>query len=430
MSISCGVAGTTLTITNAAQALGLRACPTYTGSIAVATSYQGDLGIFGVKHITESLSASNAPMLTTFESMDLESIGSSLSAGSLTAIANISFPALQSVPVLTLSNLGPVLSAVNFTSMNGGNVTFQQTWIENFDATSFQPTTLDNLVITQNHELDLVDLPSLTGSVGSIVISQNAGSPNVNLSNVNAVSESLFLNQLSTVDLTSIGNAGSVSISQSSITDLTLPKLSTVNTLAVNNNPVLNTLSLPQLQTISGTPNSTDPALSIANNTLLAGEITLPVITSIAGNAAIVGSFYTVSLPQLASFTTTMTLQSTQDINSTCQYFSGMSSGSPSGGKLVPGGIDCIFPGSTPPPVVKENSFKYVGAAIGAILGFIIILAAVVGFVLRARHRRRAREIEAQKEKARNMRKYEKDKMRARRWPGYGDPRTGRGGYV
>ena len=430
MSISCGVAGSTLTITNAAQALGLRACPTYTGTIAVATSYQGDLGISGVKHITESLDASSAPMLTAFESMDLESISSSLSISSLTAIANISFPALLSVPVLTLNNLGPVLSAVNFTSINGGNVTFQQTWIEKLDATSFQPTTLDNLVITQNHELVLVDLSSLTGSVGSIVISQNVGSPDVNLSNVNAVSNTLFLNQISSVDLSSVSITGSVSISQSSITDLTLSELSAVNTLAVDNNAALTKLSLPHLQTISGTPNSTNPALSIANNTLLTGEIPLPVVTSIAGNASLVGTFYSISLPQLASFQTVMTLQSTQDINSTCQYFSGMSSGSPTGGKLVPGGVNCIFPGSAPAPPKQEHSFKYLGAAIGTILGFLIVLAAIVGFVLRARHRRTAKEIEARKELARNMRKREKDRSRARKWPGYGDPLSGQGGYV
>jgi hypothetical protein len=422
--MSCGTAGATTTISNAGQALLLRICPTYTGSIAVATDYSGEFGLFGVKVITESFIARNAPMVSSLQSFDLESVGNSLIADTLQAIQNITLPTLSSAPVVYINSLGPVISQVNLTSWNGpGNVTIAQTWIDSLDSTTFRPTTLDNLSITQNRKLGNIDLALLNGSITNLVITQNGAMPILNLPNLEAVEQSLAITQVSMLNLDTLQSTGDLSIGSSSISQLNLPKLSNTHTLAINNNFNLTTISVPALETLSSdTANASSATLTIANNNILTGSVTLPVLTTVRGGASISGNYYSISLPQLSSFTDTMMLQSTQDINSTCMYFSSLTT-SATNDKLVPS-ISCIYPGM---PVAKppHQLSKTVIVALVAVAAFILLsgIAAVILFTMvwSSRKKRRAQVNELRKRKARHSLQARREKNRARRWPGYGE---------
>lgn len=432
-SPNCGSPGTTTTISSPAQAIVLSPCSTYTGSIAVATSYQGELGFLGIKTITESLIASNSLTLTSLLSGDLETIGTSFVASSLTAITNISFPALKSAPVLRLEDLGPVLSRVNISRYDGpGNVTISQTWIENLDATCFAPTTLDSLTITQNQQLSIVDLASLAGTVNNLTIAQNSGDPAVNLSNVKASTNGVYLNQISTLDLNSLESVGSggLSISASTMEALDLPSLTNTSSLFISQNSALASINLQHLHTITGSSssqqqaasNQTSSALTIANNTLLTGEISLPSLSTLSGSASIIGNFTSLSLPQLQSLKSTFLLQSTANISSTCDHLTALTLTNTTSKSNSSQNITCIYPGHTPASASTEQPLTTASIAAASTAGLMLLFGLIACIILcfrRQKKKRREKEMEMRHMQSRSWRTLEEERKMMRAWPMY-----------
>jgi hypothetical protein len=222
---------------------------------------------------------------------------------------------LTSVGSLTFHTIGPNLQQLTGWTQglrNVGALDIQDTFLGNLNGINL--TSAQSITIANNQYLTNIDIP-LTSLSGALTLNANAAGRTVaTFNNLTSVG-SIAISNCSTVGLAALANAtGNVALNSNNFPNLTLPNFGSSNGLTINNNNMMTRLDLPAYAQDSG-------ALSIQNNTMLGGTISLPALIRVAGAANIVGAYSNLSTPALNTVLGAMVLGSTQDITSTCNAY-------------------------------------------------------------------------------------------------------------
>jgi len=350
---SCSTSATA-TIQNSGDATALASCTTFSGSIAIATQGAGDIALNGIKKITGNIFAENNSGVSSLSGDSLESLGD-FSLSNTTAITSINFPKLATVGTIkwiSVSKLNQVTAPIS----KADNIDIENTELQEFPA--FNLTSINGLTIVNNRFISKISL-ALTSISGALIVQGNEGDLSIELlsltsaNNITVQSSNSFRAPL----LSTLSD--SLVLRSNVFESFSTPNLTKVgNALVVADNNKLTNISFPELTEVS-------KALVIANNTLLSKINNLGKLKKIGADLDFHGNFSEVSLPSLNQVGGSFNIQSTGDIQNTCDtVFKPMSGKQIQGkyqcvGKVVnPGGID-----NTPTTTGTGNNSKPTGAA-------------------------------------------------------------------
>jgi hypothetical protein len=368
---SCSTSATA-TIQNGGDATSLATCTTFSGSIAIATQGAGDIALNGIKKITGTLFAENNNAVTSLSGDSLESVGD-FTLQNTTAITSISFPKLTTVGTIkwiSVSKLNQVTAPIS----KADNIDIENTELQEFP--TFNLTTINGLTIVNNRFISKISL-ALTNITGALIVQGNEGDLSIELLSLQAANNITVQssNSFNAPLLTSLGD--SLVLRTNVFESFSTPNLTKVgNALVVADNNKLTNISFPELVEVS-------KALIIANNTLLSKINDLGKLKKIGADLDFHGNFSEVSLPSLTSVGGSFNIQSTGDIQKTCDSVFKPMSGKQIQGKyqcvgqvINPGGID-----SKPSTTGTGGTTKPTGAAASVhvqqgLLGFAGIAAA------------------------------------------------------
>lgn len=324
----------TMTIQNSGDASAIATCSTFSGNIAIATQAAGDITLNGVKKITGGIYAEENANVTSLSADSLESVGD-FSLKNVVGTTSINFPKLTTVDSITWISVAKLNSVVApITEAN--NIDIENTELQEFP--SFNLTTINSLTVVNNRFISSIKL-GLTNITGALVVQGNEGDLSIELlslksaNNITVQSSNSFRAPL----LSEMGD--SLTLQSNVFESFSTPGLKTVGgSFVVSDNNKLTNVSLPALEEVKR-------ALVIANNTLLSKISDLPKLKKIGANLDFHGNFSEVSLPSLAQVDGSFNIQSTGDIQKTCDEVFKPKSGS---GKPIRGKFQCVGQVSNP----------------------------------------------------------------------------------
>lgn len=275
----CSISGTT-TVQSEADATALASCTTFSGSIAIATHFAGDISLDNIKTITGTLIAQNVPGLTGLSGDSLEEIGT-FHLEDLLLLNTLNFPHLTSVDTISWS----ILNDLSFLSFMDGiskakDVNIQYTFLNSLEGLAFEE--VDTLFISHNNWLQNIEMP-LTRVTKDLYLYANSNklaavfddlqwAYNVTITNARTI----YLPSLTSVN-------GSVGFYGTNVDELVLKNLETIGgALAISSNPDLTEVSLPALRSVCG-------GFFIDHNPQLQ-ELHLDALTSICGALQVSGN--------------------------------------------------------------------------------------------------------------------------------------------
>ncbi|KAF2786664.1 hypothetical protein K505DRAFT_330199 [Melanomma pulvis-pyrius CBS 109.77] len=352
---SCSISATT-TIQSGGDASALASCTTFSGSIAIATGAAGPLALNGIKRIAGTLSANNNSALTTLSSDSLESIDQ-FELTDVTALSEINFPKLSTVKTLkwiSVSVLANLVSAI--TSADG--IDIENTKLQSLSGINLE--TVGDIKIVNNIFITEIEM-QVTNITGVLIFEGNNADLTIKLADLKAANNMTF-QSCSSIEVPALASLNdSLVLLKNTFDSFIAPNLTKIgNSLVINDNNKLTNISFPLLTGVSR-------ALQIANNTELGKIDGLPKLAKIGADLDFHGNFSEVSLPSLTDVTGTFNIQSTGDIQNTCDTkFKPMSN--QGGTSRIQGKYTCIGSvanpggeGTTPTPT--GSGAKKTGAA-------------------------------------------------------------------
>ena len=330
------------TTTIGSQATQLSACPTFQGSIAIATDAPSTIDFGGLGSIDGDLIADTALNVNTLTANSVKNITGQFKMNNMSALLNLEMQQLRGVGQIGKPNTGinwqglPILQNFDF---GRGLDSASSIDIENTQLQDLSPINVKvaNMVqISNNNQLSKLDW-GMTNCT-NLTISGNGATTsgiNVTLASLQGVA-SLTVRNASALALPNIETCDSLFNVEAALFDrLDLPKLSQVGAISIANSGSLTEVSMPALQQCSG------GALKLTNNDQLGGQISFPQLTQIRGELNITGSFTGVDMPKLNTIQGTSYLWSTEDIGSTCSLFGPQGTGRYAGNKIQGKPIVC-----------------------------------------------------------------------------------------
>lgn len=285
IAADCATEGT-LTITATADAAAISGCSTYDGSLAVNTELavakdqngRQTLAISGVKEVTGNITVTQATNLASLSFDSLQTVGgielgdltvlSELSAPQLTKVDTLNFTALPALQSMSFGNKG-VTEAISVLITNTGLGSLQG--INNLE--SIEIFNVNNNQALTNISLDVkqikrsLDIEANDGYVSGLAVSfpflENAlnmtfrNCSSVDLSALAVVNQSLgfYGNSFENFTAPNLTQAGGlIFVDNTELTNITLPKLQTINQLyQIANNTMLKKINgFEKLATVSG----------------------------------------------------------------------------------------------------------------------------------------------------------------------------------
>ncbi|KAF2269207.1 hypothetical protein CC78DRAFT_575308 [Lojkania enalia] len=309
---ACTVSGTT-TIQNSGDATQLATCTrTFSGSIAIETGTSGDISLAGLTNIDGNLVVNNASELVSLGAPDLESISGTLELNSVSKLSGLSFPKLTDLKVLSLIAL-PVLQNPTFGPINTAEtIHIENTQIQNLD--SIELETVQQMNILNNPYISQIDM-DLSKIDTQLTISGNNPDLEVSFPQLTVAFNMTYRN-CSKVEVPALESLNSSMglFGNNGLTSFAAPNLTEIGgALSLVSNVELTNISFPELTEVGAN-------LEIANNTKL-HEISLPKLKSVGSSMDFNGNISVVDTPALNDVKGTFNLQSTGDIQETCDNF-------------------------------------------------------------------------------------------------------------
>lgn len=309
---ACSVSATT-TIQNAGDATALATCSTFTGNIAIATGTTEDIAINGVKKITGDLIANDNDQMKQISASDLVTLDGTMNLQGLTSLYALNFPKLKTVDSIKWQAL-PNLQEIGFTSevTKADKVDIQNTALRSLKGINIEEA--DEIFIANNGYID--DISMQLGNVStSLTLADNNEAVKVQLPNLIWASNLTFrfCGSVSVPSLETLN--GSLGLYNNGFETFSAPNLTSVGeAVAVVANEKLNNISFPLLTKVSGN-------IQIANNSELIEIDGFPKLKSIGGAFDMSGNFTSVQTPELNSVKGAFNLQSSGQLNDTCDFY-------------------------------------------------------------------------------------------------------------
>lgn len=309
---ACSTSGTA-TIQNAGDATALATCSTFTGNIAIATGVTEDIAINGVKKITGDLIANDNDQMKQISASDLVTLDGAMNLQGLTSLYALNFPKLKTVDSIKWQAL-PNLQDIGFTSevTKADKVDIQNTALRSLKGINIEEA--DEIFIANNGYID--DISMQLGNVStSLTLADNNEAVKVQLPNLIWASNLTFrfCGSVSVPSLETLN--GSLGLYNNGFETFSAPNLTSVGeAVAVVANEQLKNISFPLLTKVSGN-------IQIANNSELIEIDGFPKLKSIGGAFDMSGNFTSVQTPELNSVKGAFNLQSSGQLNDTCDFY-------------------------------------------------------------------------------------------------------------
>ncbi|KAF0323976.1 hypothetical protein K4K61_006088 [Colletotrichum sp. SAR11_59] len=318
----------TVTVTDAAMATNIP-CTTIQGSVKISETISGNIDINGPKTIKGDLIVTNATNLVGLSSSSLATIEGSFTMQGLTLLSDLRFTQLAtvgSISWITLPALGSlVFGTAGVTKVN--NIVISDTFLKSLDGLNV--ASVDELHINNNKNLVSYS-NQLANATKTIEINSNGADLGITLPNLIWANE-IIIADAAKVEMPSLEVVNSsIKFDKNTFTEFIAPNLTQCSDGDVSfiNNVELANLSLPLLTKTGG-------GLTIQNNTLLQKIDGLPKLEQIGGAVLLRGNFSEVSIPALDDVKGAFDLQSTGDIDTSCDVFNKME------GKQIQGEYTC-----------------------------------------------------------------------------------------
>ncbi|EOA85783.1 cell wall protein Ecm33 [Exserohilum turcicum] len=309
---ACTVSATT-TIQNAGDATALASCSTFSGNIAIATGTTDDISFAGIKKITGNLVANANSQMKQISASDLETLDGTMDLNGLTSLYALNFPKLKTIDSIKWQAL-PNLQEIGFTSevTKASTVDIQNTALRSLKGINIEQA--DEIFIANNGYID--EIAMQLGNVStSLTLADNNEAVKVQLPNLIWASNLTFrfCGSVSVPSLATLN--GSLGLYNNGFDTFAAPNLTSVGeAVAIVANDQLKNVSFPQLTKISGN-------LQVANNSKLIELDGLPQLKSIGGAFDMSGNFTEVATPQLNNVKGAFNLQSSGQLNNTCNFY-------------------------------------------------------------------------------------------------------------
>jgi hypothetical protein len=310
-STKCTDSKTTFTLSSPADATSLASsCSTISGNIAVASSVSGPMDLSSIQKIKGDLSCVGAVNLTSLTADSLTSIGGDFTLTSLIIMSNLAFPKLTSVGAIKWTTLN-ALQQLTFTAGldTADTVVIGDTQLNSLNGINLE--TVESLNINNNNYLQLIST-QISSITGSLNIDSNGNSLVVEFPNLeNAFN--MTIRNISSISIPSLKTVNStLGFYGDLLESISAPNLTTVSgDLAVVANPSLTNISMPLLKTVGG-------GFQVANNTKLLKIDSFPKLES-TGAINFSGNFTDVQLPKLKDVKGAFNMQSSG--NFSCDPF-------------------------------------------------------------------------------------------------------------
>jgi hypothetical protein len=309
---ACSISATT-TIQNAGDATALASCSTFSGNIAIATGTTDDIAINGVKKITGNLIAKDNSDMKQISASDLETLDGTMDLEGLTSLYALNFPKLKTIDSIKWQAL-PNLQDIGFTSevTKADKIDIQNTALRSLKGINIEEA--DEIFIANNGYIDSISMQ--LGNVStSLTLADNNEAVKVELPNLIWASNLTFrfCGSVSVPSLETLN--GSLGLYNNGFETFSAPNLTSVGeAVAIVANEQLNNVSFPSLTKISGN-------IQIANNSKLVEVDGFPQLKSIGGAFDMSGNFTSVSTPKLDNVKGAFNLQSSGQLNDTCDFY-------------------------------------------------------------------------------------------------------------
>lgn len=306
---ACSASGGTATIQNSGDATAFASCSTFSGSIAIETGATGPIAIDGIKKLDGNLIARNNSNIEVISANDLEEIGT-FELNELSKLHTVTFPKLKTVDKLSWIGL-PVLQNLGFTEKitQASEINIQNTELQSLEGIDLEKA--DTVYIANNPYIS--EIAMQVESIGtSLILEGNNAEVNVTFPNLIWAFNMTFRN-CSSVEVASLESLnGSLGMYGNVFSDFKAPNLTEIGgALAIVSNTELTNISFPELTDVGFN-------LEVANNTKLRELTGFPKLKSINGALDFNGNMTKVDLPALNYVKGAFNIQSTGDIQKTC----------------------------------------------------------------------------------------------------------------
>ncbi|KAJ6164209.1 hypothetical protein N7470_002881 [Penicillium chermesinum] len=299
------------TLETQVDADGIASCSTISGDVTIKDTYSGTLALNGIKKITGSLKANNATGVSSMTADSLTSIGSNFTLNELTGLTQLSFSQLNSVGNIYWEAL-PELQSLDFPKgiSEAGDVSIINTGLTNLNGINL--TQVGDFNIEDNKHLESININELKNSTGVINFSGNDDGLNIEFPNLYNAKGLTFRN-VSSVMAPSLTVAKSqLGFWGTGLKNFTAMNLTQTGDLTFNDNPNLNNISMPNLQTVNG-------GFIIKLNEKL-DSIDLPKLQTVGGAIQFTGTFNELEFGSLNRVSGAFNVQSTKG-NFSCSSF-------------------------------------------------------------------------------------------------------------
>ncbi|KAJ9156173.1 GPI-anchored cell wall organization protein ecm33 [Pleurostoma richardsiae] len=323
----------TITINSAADATAISSCETIKGSIEIGTETGATIDLSGPSQITGDLTLLNNGAIVTLQSSTLGSIGGAFKLQNITVLSTLSFQSLESVGSISWQSL-PALGSLTFGTpgvTTAKSVVISDTFLSSLDGIDLNTVALMDI----NNNRRLTEFSSQLGNLtDNLNIQANGLNLKVTLPNLIWISNMTIANVTSFSAPSLAVVNGSMRFDSNYFTSFAAPNLTETQTgdISFVSNSQLTNLSFPELTTIAG-------GFTVANNTKLTELTSFPKLEEVGGAIALRGSFDDVELPSLNDVKGAFTLSSTGDIDDSCTTFEKLSSSGGNG--KIQGSFSC-----------------------------------------------------------------------------------------
>ncbi|OJD09889.1 hypothetical protein AJ78_08875 [Emergomyces pasteurianus Ep9510] len=296
------------TLENQGDANALSSCKKFDGDLIIAAKYpKGEIRLESIQEITGSLIAKGTQNLTALFAPQLRSISDTFMLSGAIELRTIQCDSLTQVGALNFEAL-PNVQQLAFTK---GINTAKSVRISNTDLNNLKGIELEivgDMEISNNPHLMEADVAQITNITGYCSFSANHMDLKISFPRLEGALNMTFRNA-STVDLPSLKKTeGLLGFYSNYFESFYAPNLTSTGDLVFADNPAVNNISLPALETIRG-------AFQIANNTDLATIDGVPSLKTIYGALDFTGKISKVKLPKLDEVRGEFNLQTTEDLD-------------------------------------------------------------------------------------------------------------------
>jgi len=300
----------TSTIQNQGDASAIASCKTFSGNIAIKTDVAGQIALDGVKVIDGNLNVQDNEGIQQLGGDSLEEITGDLVIKEAPALNAVTFPKIKSVGSLEFVGL-PALQNLGFDAEieKADRIRIENTNLQSLEGINIE--TVETMFIANNKYINSIDMQ--LGNV-SDALTLSTNNPNVNVTFSNMIwAANLTFRNCSSVDLPSLESVNrSFSLIGNVFESFSSPNLTTVGgALVVSNNVELTNISFPLLTKVGFN-------VEVANNTKLREIKAFPKLQKVSGALDMNGNMSKIELPALTEVAGTFNIQSTGDVQGTC----------------------------------------------------------------------------------------------------------------